>query len=218
MRRGNRRGLLDADDVGGLAIPGRVGDDRIAKLRLLDLERRRPRQRGRDLDEPRDHVVRHPRNQELDQLSLRDRFAVPEDDHDLHLLIAGRPLGVRRGHRHRGDLGYRRVGENLCLDLERRDVLPTAADRVFGRSTEIELAVLVAAIAVTGVEPPVSPRLGGGLRHVLVAGVDHPRQRMADDKLARGPGRDRQIMLVDEQHLELLGIAQVTASPLVGGV
>src|SRR5882672_2208782 len=58
------------------------------------------------------------------------------------------------------------------LDLERGDVLAGAADDVLQPVDEMQRAVVAAPRRVTGVEPAVAPRFGGGLVVLEIAGEE----------------------------------------------
>ena len=106
----------------------------------------------------------------------------------------------------RGDADGRALGDvgmfgHQRLDLERRDVLAAAADRVAHPVDEVVPAVAVDPERVAGVEPAVAPRLGRLLRHLVVARVERPRLGGAHDHLPDLAGVDRLVVLVDDAHL-----------------
>ena len=100
---------------------------------------------------------------------------------------------------------------DLRLDLERRDVDAAPADHVLLAVEEVEAPLLVLHHLVAGVEPAVAPSVRRRLGHVLVAGVDHPRQAVPCDQLAGRADRDGHVVLVDQPQLVVHGIRGLSA-------
>ena len=125
--------------------------------------------------------------------------AARHGSHDHHHLI----LGKFARHRDRGGFAHVGMRAHLDLDLERRDVLAAAANRVLHAVDEIEIAVLVAAEGVAGVEPAIRPGLGGGLRVAVVAAVHRPGAIGADQHLADRADRHLAIVAIDQPHLDM---------------
>src|SRR5690606_37193730 len=110
-------------------------------------------------------------------------------------------VGVRfAGHR---DLGDARVVEQHVLDLARADLVATALDQVGGPPAhDAYVTVRVAHRHVAGAEPPVTHRLGGGVRPVQVA---EEQVRPAHLDLADGLGvglRVRVAVVVDQAEID----------------
>jgi hypothetical protein len=101
------------------------------------------------------------------------------------------------------------------VSLEGGDVLAAPADHVLDAVEEVEVPLLVLRELVARVEPAVAPGLRRRLRHVLVAGVDHPGERVARDELARRAGRHGEIVLVDEPELVVHRVRRPAAALLV---
>src|SRR4029079_9020345 len=84
----------------------------------------------------------------------RELAAGPGDEHDLDLL-----LGQFGRDADGGALEHVGMQQDALLDLERRDVLAAAADRVLAPADEEDVAVLVDPGGVTRVKPEVAKGL-----------------------------------------------------------
>ena len=114
-------------------------------------------------DEARDHEMGETRPEEFDQLSGVECFAGFQRD-DRHHFVLRDLVSDSDG----GRFAYGGMSEDLGFDLEGRNVLAAAADRVLQAIDKIEVAFGVAPEAVAGVEPTISPR---GRRRLGVAGI-----------------------------------------------
>ena len=143
---------------------------------------------------------RHRATERPEQLVGVGRSVGRRDDGDHHLFLRRRALGV---HRVRRALDDTRLGARGELDLERRDVLATAADRVLDPVLEDEEAVLVDQGRVAGVEPEVAGGVDRRLREVPVALEEGEGLLRAPESLAHLAGRERVVVLVHDRHLDL---------------
>ena len=125
-----------------------------------------------DADVARHHEIGQPRNQELGQ--RRGSTVAPG------LRTSPRPGPPAPRSRWRTPTATTSstsgCWRTAALDLERRDVLAAAADRVLDAIDEEEIAVGVLPEQVAGVEPAVAPDRGRRLGHAVVAGVHASRQ------------------------------------------
>src|SRR3954451_2509821 len=171
----------------------------LAQLDPPDLARQRLGQRVDELDPPRVRVRAEPlADVALDllrQLVARLR-AGGEDDERLDHVPA--PLVRRRDRR---GLGDRRVLEAGGLDLERADPVARRDDHVVGPALVPDVAVLVLARGVLGVEPLPAERLAARRLVVPVAeGIVRVRPRAQAD-LAALAARHGALVLVEDAHI-----------------
>ena len=140
------------------------------------------------------------------------------DDEDLDVLVGNGIVivGVLRAHPDAGALDDTRVGEDLGLDLSRRDIVAPMAEAVLDPVDEVQLAVLVDHPGVAGVEPTVAPRGGGRLRHPEITVVQPPRQVVPDHDLPERVRPDGFVELVDDA--DLAAGERLAARPVVGRV
>src|SRR3954469_20903107 len=171
----------------------------LAKLDPADLAGERLRQVVDELDlarvrvgaQPRPHVVLDV----LDQLVTR---GVALGQHDERLDHVSAPFVGRRDS---GRLLHGRVLEAGGLDLERADPVAGGDDHVVGAALVPDVAVLVEARRVLGVEPVAAERLS---RRLLVAPVPERIVRVragAQADLAPLAGRYGMLVLVEDLHV-----------------
>ena len=125
---------------------------------------------------------------------VRPLVAGREHDERLHDVAA--PLV---GRRHRRGLGDRRVLEARGLDLERPDPVPGGDDHVVGAALVPDVAVLVEARRVLGVEPLAVERLLAGLVVAPVAERIVRVRARAQADLAALALRHRPLVLVEDR-------------------
>ena len=94
-------------------------------------------------------------------------------------------------HAKDGDLGDRRVGQDLLLDLARVHVRAAGDVHVGGAAGDVEEALLIHVPEIAGAEPAIPERFRVGVGIVVVPG-EHRRAADADlPRLARAPARAR---------------------------
>src|SRR6185437_638820 len=188
----------------GAAAPAGSGGGLIAGSRLLgtrdlaleDLARGALGQVVHQPDHPRVLVGRHLALDVVAQLLGRGRRALLERDGGADLLAV---LVV--GDAHDRGLPDRRVLVEHLLDLARVDVVAAADDQLLLAVHDVEVAVLIDAAHVAGVQPAVDDRLGRRLRPLPVA-LHHVVA--ADDDLAHLALGHLVAVVVDHPHLHVL--------------
>src|SRR5262249_27714072 len=148
-----------------LAIPGFGCETALLEFALDNAVAHVSGQFGHEFEIPGYREVWNLGDAELHELLVGRAGALDEDDARLHLVfteLAGNGVD--------GDLSDERVRSYCLFELERGDVLTSPADGVLDSSKEGEIAILVDAPEITGVEPQVSPRFDRGRIVVEVLG------------------------------------------------
>ena len=206
---------FNAARVDAVRLRGQLRRHRL-ELAALDLLRRRQRQRVDERHVARRLEVRQLRERVLDQcageLGAFGRWQrLPRHDAGQHLVAAHR---VGRG-RHRRCLHQRMLIQH-ALDLDRRDVFAAAPDDVLLAVDEVQVACVVGAHDVAGVEPAAGPGLFGG-RFVFQVAAEETASRIgaagAHPQLAGHAGVDVGACVIHQAPLHRrVGAAEATGA------
>src|SRR5215813_2003664 len=145
--------------MGGLAVPGPLGNTALVQFILLHLTAFSRRQLAHEFEISRNREIRQARFAKRNQLGFRELLAWMKDD-SRHDFI----LGKWRTDRKCGCIRDGRVAEQDLLDFEGRDILATAPDGVLEAIDKPKIAIGLSNNSVPCVEPGMAPRFGGFLR------------------------------------------------------
>ena len=178
-------------------VPGVGRKARGAQLGLEDLGGRSLRQLRQHAHVARDHEVGEPVAQELDQGRRVDRAPRRRCDDREDLVLA--ELARHRDDGRLADVGE---GDDLGLDLERRNVLAAAPDRVLDAVDEEVIAVGVDPEGIAGVEPAIAPGPRRRFQVLVVAVVHRPGPVGTHQHLADLADGDLAVVRVDQPHVD----------------
>src|SRR5215475_14721467 len=153
--------------MGGLAVPGPLGNTALAQFILLHLTAFSRRQLAHEFEISRNREIGQARFAKRNQLGFRELLAWMKDD-GRHDFI----FGKRRTDGKCRCIRDGRVAEQDLLDFEGRDILTTAPDGVLEAIDKPKIAVGLAYDSIPGVEPEIAPRFGGFLRSAEISGCE----------------------------------------------
>src|SRR6266511_382743 len=197
-------------DARGLAVPGRRSDPFVPQLVLEHPADRVAGKVVAELDVARDREVRDVVDTPRAELFLGDVGIRLKHRGDLDVVLAEvARYGVD------GDVLDRGVGVERALHLEARDVLAPPSQVVLLAVHEEEEAVLVETAEVARVEPQVAQHGHRLVGTAPVAGEHEVRPGRAGHDLADLTRRNLDVVVVDERHLEVDGVALPRRAGLV---
>src|SRR5215475_9422523 len=183
--------------MGGLAVPGPLGNTALAQFILLHLTAFSRRQLAHEFEISRNREIRQARFAKRNQLGFRELLAWMKDD-GRHDFI----FGQRRTDGKYRCIGDGRVAEQDLFDFEGRYILTTAPDGVLESIDEPEIAIGLANYSIPGVEPEIAPRFGGFLRRTEISSCERERIIRPHHEFAGRIVRDVIALIVDHAGLE----------------